>query len=94
MSGPLIKKMPQDKLGPCEICYSGHIKEREFGVGFVVGEGLSRQVLTFIPVDQRFTTISTKNKFSHTRLIYPDGREDVTKNAFYVSLKYTYERCP
>ncbi|XP_054082672.1 uncharacterized protein LOC105219245 isoform X1 [Zeugodacus cucurbitae] len=73
------------KMGPCDIYYSGHIKERKFGVGFVVGERLRRRVLAFTPVDERL-----KAKFFNISLICAH----VIKDTFYERLERTYERCP
>ncbi|XP_054082831.1 craniofacial development protein 2 isoform X1 [Zeugodacus cucurbitae] len=86
------------KVGPCDIYYSGHIKERKFGVGFVVGERLRRRVLAFTPVDERLATIRIKARFFNITLICAhaptEEKDDVTKDAFYERLERTYERCP
>ncbi|XP_054086336.1 craniofacial development protein 2 isoform X1 [Zeugodacus cucurbitae] len=86
------------KVGPCDIYYSGHIKERKFGVGFVVGERLRRRVLAFTPVDERLATIRIKARFFNISLICAhaptEEKDDVTKDAFYERLERTYERCP
>ncbi|XP_054091892.1 craniofacial development protein 2-like [Zeugodacus cucurbitae] len=88
----------QKKVGPCDIYYSGYIKERKFGVGFVVGERLRHRVLAFHPVDERLTTIRIKARFFNISLICAhaptEEKDDVTKDAFYERLERIYERCP
>ncbi len=81
-------------MGPCDIYYSGHIKERKFGIGFVVGERLRRRVLAFTPVDERLATIRIKARFFNISLICAhaptEEKDDVTKDAFYERLEHTY----
>ncbi|XP_054085694.1 uncharacterized protein LOC128921619 [Zeugodacus cucurbitae] len=71
------------KVGPCDIYYSGHIKERKYGVGFVVGERLRRRVLAFTLVDERLATIRIKARFFNISLICAhaptEEKDDVTK---------------
>ncbi|XP_054085589.1 craniofacial development protein 2-like [Zeugodacus cucurbitae] len=85
------------KVGPCDINYSGHIKERKFGVGFVVGERLRRRVLAFTPVDERLATIRIKARFFNISLICAhaptEEKDEVIKDTFYERRERTYERC-
>ncbi|XP_050337803.1 craniofacial development protein 2-like [Bactrocera neohumeralis] len=88
----------QRRVGPCDIYYSGHIKERKFGVGFVVGERLRRRVLSFTAMNERLATIRIKARFFNISLICAhaptEEKDDVTKDAFYECLERTYEGCP
>ncbi|XP_050339410.1 craniofacial development protein 2-like [Bactrocera neohumeralis] len=88
----------QRRVGPCGIFYSGHIKERKFGVGFVVGERLRRRVLSFTRVNERLATIRIKARLFNISLICAhaptEEKDDVTKDAFYECLERTYESCP
>ncbi|XP_049315675.1 uncharacterized protein LOC125779126 [Bactrocera dorsalis] len=88
----------QRRVGPCGIYYSGHIKERKFGVGFVVGERLRRRVLSFTPVNERLATIRIKARFFNISLICAhaptEEKDDVTKDDFYERLELAYESCP
>ncbi|XP_049301896.1 craniofacial development protein 2-like [Bactrocera dorsalis] len=88
----------QRRVGPCDIYYSGHIKERMFGVGFVVGERLRRRLLSFTAVNELLATIRIKARFFNISLICAhaptEEKDDVTKDAFYECLERTYERCP
>ena len=85
-------------IGPCDVYYSCHVKERKFGVGFVVGERLRRQVLSFTPVDERLATIRIKARFFNISLICAhaptEEKDDATKDSFYERLERSYERCP
>ncbi|XP_049304006.1 uncharacterized protein LOC125776321 [Bactrocera dorsalis] len=88
----------QRQVGPCDIYYSGYVKERRFGVGFVVGERLRRRVLSFTAVNERLATIRIKARFFNISLICAHAptqeKDDVTKDAFYECLERTYVRCP
>lgn len=65
---------------PCEVYYSGLIKERRRGVGFVVGEKLRRRLLTFTAMDERLTTTLI---CAH---VLAEENDDMTKDAFYERL--------
>ncbi|XP_050338963.1 craniofacial development protein 2-like [Bactrocera neohumeralis] len=88
----------QRRVGPCDIYYSGHIKERKFGVGLVVAERLRRRVLSFTPVIERLATIRIKARFFNISLICAntptEEKDEVTKDAFYERLERAYESCP
>ncbi|XP_067615689.1 craniofacial development protein 2-like, partial [Eurosta solidaginis] len=82
----------------CDIYWSGHTNKRSFGVGFVVGERLCRQVLAFTPVDERLAAIRIKAKFFNISFICAQSpteeKDDEVKDTFYEQLERTYERCP
>ncbi|XP_049306176.1 uncharacterized protein LOC125776690 [Bactrocera dorsalis] len=79
----------QIRVGPCGIYYSGHIKERQFSVGFVVGERLRPRILSFTPVNERLTIRITASLFNISLICAhapKEEKDDVTKDAFYECL--------
>ncbi|XP_067619871.1 craniofacial development protein 2-like [Eurosta solidaginis] len=82
----------------CDIYWSGHTNKRSFGVRFVVGERLCRQVLAFTPVDERLTAIRIKAKFFNISFICAhtptEEKDDEVKYTFYEQLERTYQRWP
>ncbi|XP_067647953.1 craniofacial development protein 2-like [Eurosta solidaginis] len=81
-----------------DIYWSGHTNKRSFGIGFVVGERLCRQLLAFTPGDERLAAIRIKAKFFNISFVCShaptEEKGDEVKDAFYEQLERTYERCP
>lgn len=49
-------------VGPSEVYYSYHVKNRKFDVGFVVGDRLRRQVLPFTILNECLAQSASKGK--------------------------------
>ncbi|XP_055371661.1 craniofacial development protein 2-like [Condylostylus longicornis] len=82
----------------CDIYYSCHKKHHILGCGFVVGDGLRRNVIGFSPINERLAVIRIRAKFYNISLICAHSptneADDSVKEDFHDLLYKTYGDCP
>ena len=85
-------------LSSCDVYYSGHASQHEFGCGFVVRENLRDLVSRFTAVDKGLVANRSKAKSCVISLLCADAptedKDATTKDAFYDKLEVLYNRCP